>query len=146
MTNIDWINAVVGKPWLDRAAGPNAYDCWGLVTDSYLRIDGITLDSAPGYSEGEPIENIGSVFRDQLGWPEQARPTNGSVFCVYLANGAMVHVGRILSVTGIGFYAIHAAGKNNIGQVAAEPLRVLQARYGERLKYYIRPEDGEHHS
>ncbi|WP_423186771.1 hypothetical protein ACO1PK_00720 [Alishewanella sp. d11] len=139
MTNIDWINAVAGKPWVDRAAGPNAFDCWGLVTDSFLRIDGISLETATGYTEGEPIEAIGTVFRDQLNWPEQERATNGSVFCVYLANGAMVHVGRVLSITGIGLYAIHAAGKNGIGQVTAEPLRVLQQRYGDRLKYYLRP-------
>lgn len=140
LTNIDWINSVAGKPWVDRAAGPNAFDCWGLVVDSFARIDGITLDAAPGYAEGEPIENVGHLFRDQLGWPEQERPTNGSVFCVYLANGAMVHVGRVLDITGIGLYAIHAAGKDGIGQVTPEPLRVLQQRYGDRLKYYLRPE------
>jgi len=141
LTNIDWINSVVGKPWVDRAAGPNAYDCWGLVTDSFLRIDGITLSNAPGYTEGEPIETAGNDFRDQLGWPEQAQASNGSVFCVYLSNGAMVHVGRVLAITGIGLYAVHAAGKNGVGQVTAEPLRQLTDRYTSRLKFYKRPDN-----
>ena len=39
MTNISWINAVVGKPWVD-ADGPNSFDCLGdLVVDSYRRIE-----------------------------------------------------------------------------------------------------------
>lgn len=139
MTNIDWINRVVGKPWVDRAAGPNAFDCWGLVTDSFLQIDGVTLATAPGYIEGEPIETAGNTFRDQLNWPEQDRPSDRSVFCVYLSNGAMVHVGRILAIDGIGLYAVHAAGKDGIGQVTAEPFRQLKERYGERLKFYVRP-------
>lgn len=141
MTNIDWINQVVGKPWVDRAAGPNAFDCWGLVTDSFLQIDGVTLDVAPGYVEGEPIETAGNNFRDQLNWPEQEGPTNGCVFCVYLSNGSMVHVGRILAITGIGLYAVHAAGKDGVGQVTAEPCRLLKERYGDRLKFYVRPQN-----
>lgn len=140
-SNIDWINAVVGKPWVDRAAGPNAFDCWGLVTDSFERIDGIKLDATPGYIDGEPIEAIGNIHREQLNWPEHAA-TDGAVFCVYISNGTMIHVGRILLVNKVGLFAVHAAGKNGVGQVVAEPLRVLQQRYGDRLKYYVRPQHG----
>lgn len=139
MTNIDWINSVAGKPWQDRAAGPAAFDCWGLVIDSFARIDGAVIDAAPGYAAGEPIETAGNAMRESLGWPELSTPTDKSVFCVYLANGAMVHVGRILEINKIGLFAVHAAGKNGVGQVTAEPLRQLQQRYGDRLKFYARP-------
>jgi hypothetical protein len=139
MTNIDWINAVAGKPWQDRAAGPNSYDCWGLVLDSFARIDGVQMGETPGYIEGEPIETAGNGMRDTLGWPEVPLATDKAVFCVYLSNGAMVHVGRILNIHKVGLFAVHAAGKNGVGQVTAEPVRQLQQRYGDRLKYYVRP-------
>lgn len=139
MTNIDWINSVAGKPWQDRAAGPKAFDCWGLVVDSFARIDGVAIGDAPGYAAGEPIETAGAAMRDALGWPELPNAADKAVFCVYLANGSMVHVGRILDIHKAGLFAVHAAGKNGVGQVTAEPLRQLQQRFGERLKYYARP-------
>lgn len=142
MTNIDWINAVAGKPWVDRADGPNEFDCWGLVIDSYRRIDGVELPDVQGYSSGEAIEQIGAPVRDSLGWPESEAPLDGAVFCVYLNNGDMIHVGRVLNIHKSGLYAIHAAGKNGKGQVAAEPIRQLIDRYGQRLKFYMRPTNG----
>lgn len=142
MTNIDWINAVVGKPWVDRADGPDKFDCWGLVVDSYRRIDGIELPDVTGYAAGEPIEAIGAPVRDSLGWPEVPNATDGAVFCVYLSNGDMVHVGRVLNIHKAGLHAIHAAGKDGKGQVAAEPMRQLTERYGSRLKFYMRPTNG----
>ena len=33
----------VGKPFVDGARGPDAYDCWGLVAAIYLEEYGITL-------------------------------------------------------------------------------------------------------
>ena len=142
MTNIDWIKAVVGKPWVDRADGPDNFDCWGLVIDSYRRIDGVELPSVTGYPEGESIESIGAPVRNSLGWPEIDRPEDGCVFCVYLSNGDMVHVGRILHVYRDGLYAVHAYGKDGKGQVTPEPIRQLIDRYGARLKFYMRPTNG----
>ena len=40
-----FVQATNGKPWKDRAQGPEFYDCSGLVIESYKRIDGITVDS-----------------------------------------------------------------------------------------------------
>lgn len=142
MTNIDWINAVVGKPWVDRASGPDSFDCWGLVVDSFRRIDGVELPDVTGYEDGQPIEAIGSPVRDNYGWPEWDNPQDGAVFCIFLSNGDMVHVGRVLNVHKAGLHAIHAAGKDGKGQVAAEPIRALLTRYAGRIKFYMRPTNG----
>lgn len=138
MTNVDWVNSVAGKPWVDRADGPDSFDCWGLVVDSYRRIDGAELPDVSGYDSGESIEVIGGPVRDNLGWPAIAEPQDGAVFCVYLSNGDMVHVGRVLLIGGM-LYAAHAAGKNGKGQVVIEPLSVVAERYVDRIKYYMRP-------
>lgn len=141
MNNTEWINAVVGKPWVDRMAGPDAFDCWGLVVDSFCRIDGVELNDVSGYSDGHPIEVIGSPVRDSYGWPEIEKPQDGAVFCIYLSNGDMVHVGRILDAGG-NLHAVHAVGKGGKGQVAAEPIRALLSRYAGRIKFYMRPTNG----
>ena len=141
MTSIDWINAVAGKPWVDRADGPDGFDCWGLVVDSFRRIDGVELPDVTGYDSGDPIEVIGSPVRDDYGWPEIEKPADGAVFCVFLSNGDMVHVGRALLADGI-LYAVHAAGKNGKGQVTPEPMRIVAERYVDRIKYYMRPTNG----
>jgi hypothetical protein len=141
MDNITWINAVAGKPWVDRAYGPNAFDCWGLVIDSFRRIDDVELQEATGYNEGLPIEEIGTETATLYGWPEIEKPADGCVFCIYLSNGAMVHVGRILSIYKAGLHAVHAAGKDGKGQVAAEAVRSITDKYKDRIKYYMRPTD-----
>lgn len=137
MDNIQWINSVVGKPWVDRSTGPDKFDCWGLVVDSFQRIDGVVLPEVAGYESGEPIENIGTTAAN--GWHEIPDAADGCVFCVYLNNGSMVHVGRVLMINKAGFYAVHAAGKDGVGQVAAEPLRSIKSRYAGRLKYFSGP-------
>lgn len=34
---LHWAEALIGAPWRSGAAGPDAYDCWGLVRAVYLR-------------------------------------------------------------------------------------------------------------
>lgn len=141
MNGIDWINTVVGKPWKDRASGPDSFDCWGLVVDSFRRMDGVELAEVTGYEEGQPIESIGSPVRDSYGWPEIPKPKDKAVFCIFLSNGDMVHVGRVVEAGGI-LYAVHAAGKDGKGQVAVEPIRTVIDRYLDRIKFYMRPMNG----
>jgi len=40
--SLSWINEYIGKPWVQNAAGPKQFDCWGLVMHIYksqLNID-----------------------------------------------------------------------------------------------------------
>lgn len=43
MTGADFVLAHLGKPWQSGAAGPEAYDCWGLVRAYYADVLGISL-------------------------------------------------------------------------------------------------------
>lgn len=139
MNATEWINSVVGKPWVDRTDGPDSFDCWGLVIDSFRRIDGIELPEVPGYSSVQPIEEIGAPAA--ASWIELTSPVDSCVFCVYLNNGSMVHVGRVLTIRKAGVYAVHAAGGNGKGQVVCEPIKSITDRYDWRLKYYVRPSE-----
>lgn len=133
MTPVEWCNDVAGKPWRDRAYGADAYDCWGLVIDSFKRIDGIELPEVKGYTDGKPTEEIGT--KEAQSW-QDCEPVHGAVFCV-VKMGLVVHVGRLLQV-GSRLMACHAAGKNGMGQVIIEPLSSMQRKYGNKLIYKTR--------
>ena len=137
MTPISWINAVVGKPWVDRAGGPDAFDCWGLVVDSYRRIDGVEIEPVAGYDAGEPIETAGASEQSSGRWVELTGPKHGAVFCCYSPAGNMEHVGRILLAVGAGLLCLHARGKDGKGAVAADPVRLIQRAY-HSVKYFER--------
>lgn len=141
MDVIEWVNDVTGRPWRDRCAGPLAYDCWGLVVDSFARIDGAALPDLEQYSSGRAIEDGGAEAASALAWPTVDQPTHGAVFAIYTSAGAMVHVGRVLRVEGVGLMAVHAAGRNGRGQVVAERVSAVVLRYAGRVVFYMRPTD-----
>lgn len=135
MNEIAWINDVTGKPWKDRATGADAYDCWGLVVDSFARVDNNPLHEVDGYSTGAPIETAGAAEELTGDWLEVVEPENGVVLCVYSDLGSMIHVGRIFTIAKAGFYAVHSRGEG--GQVRADRLSVIQRAY-DNIKYFKR--------
>lgn len=134
MNAIAWINDVVGKPWEDRSDGPDSYDCWGLVIDSFSRIDGNPLNEVDGYASGAPIEVAGAAEELSGDW-EECEGEHGAVFCVYNEVGSMVHVGRIFSIPKAGLYAIHSRGDG--GQVQANRIGAIKRKYAN-LKFFRR--------
>lgn len=42
-----WTRRYFGKPWVNGARGPDAYDCWGLVRSVYLDRYGLDLPIVP---------------------------------------------------------------------------------------------------
>lgn len=134
MTPISWINDVVGKPWADRAAGPREYDCWGLVVDSYRRIDGVEIDPVDGYDSGAPIEQAGPAEQATGHWVEVPKAQHGAVFCCYTAAGNMEHVGRVLLAPGAGLLCVHARAS-----VAADPVRLIERAY-KTVRHFMRAE------
>lgn len=143
MNVTEWANDVVGKPWVDRAEGPDSYDCWGLVVDSFRRIDGIEIESVDGYSSGAPIEEAGEVEQNSGRWQEVYKPIHGSIFCAYNPAGKLIHVGRIFDIKGLGVVCANARGSTNKGQVAIDGIRPIERRYSSGgVKYFTRAENG----
>lgn len=64
-----WTASYIGKPWANGAAGPHAYDCWGLVRAIYASRYGVTLD-AVNVDANQPLA-VRHVFLDSAvyaGW------------------------------------------------------------------------------
>lgn len=138
MNKIDYINAVVGKPWQDRASGPLAFDCWGLVVDSFKRVDGVDIEPVQGYLTGEQIDVAGPSEIASGHWIELQQPEDGAVFCAYETNNTLSHVGRVFLLAGGGYHALHARGTTNRGQVTADHIRVIERFFDGRVKYFKR--------
>ena len=43
MTPDEFFRSAIGKPWINGADGPDAYDCWGLVRAYYRDVIGRAL-------------------------------------------------------------------------------------------------------
>ena len=95
MTINEYIQMVIGKPWKDRATGPDAFDCWGLVVDSYRKIEGIDRPVVSGYYEGVQTDECFSKEIKNNHWIESEEPVAGLVFVCYGSGGAN-HVGRMI--------------------------------------------------
>jgi len=125
----DYINEVVGKPWRAGATGADAYDCWGLVVDSYRRIDGIKLPPLESYSKLDLVNGINEAMAVGK-WHKLNEPIDGCVIACF-KGGKLDHVGRY-------FFGemLHSRGKvDSDGEVCMWTME-LTARQFDKLEFY----------
>lgn len=107
ITDVEFCNKANGKPWVNRAEGPVAYDCWGLVLASFREIDGIELPQVAGYADKE-CSTGEALTSDYMGLFSPCQPVNGAVMAIFDNKGNLEHVGRILC--GRVLHATHGLG------------------------------------
>lgn len=128
MLSVDeFIKKTVGVKWQDRACTFEAMDCWGLVILYYQHVLGLHLDDVIGYTSKKVT--IESATKPELNkhWVKSDAVTN-AIFVAYVGDNP-VHVGIVIDD-----YALHAAGKNNRGQVQYNRISALEKFY--RLEFY----------
>lgn len=81
---------LIGLPFEYRARGPEAYDCYSLVSELYRR-DGIEL---PDYQRPEDRTRIVAMMLGELRLWEECEPTPGAV--VLFRTTPQLHVGYCL--------------------------------------------------
>ena len=129
MTPEDYINMVVGKPWKNRAEGPDEFDCWGIVIDSFRKIEGIEVPQVAGYANAECTTNQAALEEIKTGQWSPSQPSNGAIM-VAKEGDKITHVGRVL-----GGGVLHALGKNNLGSVKWSPFRTINKIFTQ-VGYY----------
>ena len=95
MTPEDFCNNANGKPWVNRAEGPDSFDCWGLVLASFREIDGIELPSIPGYAD-KKCSTEQAAKQVNMSRFNECQPRNGAIMAIFKNNGDLEHVGRCL--------------------------------------------------
>ena len=122
----EFANKVIGKPWKNRATGPTAYDCWGLVVASFREVDGIELPEISGYLDSAC--DTDTAAKQGLHSYELSGGENGDIVCMYNVNNEFVHVGRM-------FFGmvLHAGGNDqrSTGQVRLDRLDFIRRAFNK---------------
>lgn len=128
----DYINQTIGKGWKPCTYGPDHFDCWGLVVDSFAKIDGIELPSLSAYQQGKLDLVSGMAEAMQKGsWAKIESPEDGCVVACLNEQGYLVHVGRY-------FFGrlFHSSGSIEVGGcVCLWSLRMTKLRFA-KLEFY----------
>ena len=121
----EWINDVVGKPYLERTDGPDTFDCFGIVLDYVRRVLGRDC-SLTGFDTGTPFAELLAVATEWV--PD----SNGFVFCCFIDDSPK-HCGVL-----VGDRVIHAMGHNYTGQVHNHSVLKFKRMFKDsRLYNYI---------
>ncbi|GDX04199.1 NlpC/P60 family protein [Buttiauxella sp. A111] len=127
MHKTEFVERVIGIPWLNRACTFEAADCWGLVVLYYRHVLGIELHHSPDYEAGGDF--ITCFESEVVYWQRANQFRDGDIFIAYY--GAQpVHVGLIVDGR-----ALHSRGE--CGSVRSDQNRTIQKLFTrvEYLKY-----------
>jgi cell wall-associated NlpC family hydrolase len=62
----EWVAEFIGKPFQDRGRGPESYDCYGLLVETYRRIFNIEIPSfSTSYATANDREAVARVFFEE---------------------------------------------------------------------------------
>lgn len=128
MNQLEFIQAVNGKPWVNRAVSMDGMDCYGLVILYYRHVLGIELPVPDGYIENESTPNCWINETESGRWEAIDRPeSHGIVFTAY--NGdTPLHVGIMIDRQ----KAIHCRGNDSApGKVEIHSIKAIQSVYGK---------------
>lgn len=89
-----WAYCYIGLPWRSKAYGPDAYDCWGLVSHCLRAHYGLDMPLHEAVPTGDVLR-FSHAVRDHIKtglWQQQDEPAEGSV--VLMARGRIYqHIG-----------------------------------------------------
>ena len=129
---VDELTGLIGLPWVVGAAGPDAFDCWGLFVTVQRQCFGRDLPQNP-----VDATNLRAVLDAFKGHPERQRwqlvnqPTEGDAVLMGQSRYP-VHIGVWLDIDGGGvLHAVRHAG------VAFQTLAALDA-HGWRIEGFYR--------
>ncbi len=113
----------IGKPWMEGAQGPHAFDCYALVRDIQQRYFGIDMSevAVPDYEDQGQIAELLSGHIETGNWIQVDKPQHGDG--VYMRRparhygvwldidgGGVLHCTKDLGVKFVKDSAWHAAG------------------------------------
>ena len=131
MNSNDFVNKVVGMPWVNRAAGPDSWDCWGLIVGYFKQVHDIDIPIVPGYADGSTPIADGFFEQAESGyWLKEPNPGDGLVFAAFRGE-IPAHVGVIT-----GGRCLHSLGSDDKpGSVGYHSIQTLDKIYS-RLEYW----------
>lgn len=88
----DFIDLMLGKPWVNRGDTIDECDCYGLVKLYFELVDGYQLPEVSGYKEGFKFDGL---WRRSInkGWRQVGRWQKGAMVTFYDHSNEPAHVG-----------------------------------------------------
>ena len=128
----DYINQAIGKSWKPCTYGPDSYDCWGLVVDSFEKIDGVKLPVLSAYQTSKlDLKNGMGEAIEKGCWARIEEPKDGCVVACLNEQGSLIHVGRYFFKQ-----LFHSSGSIEVGGgVCLWPMRLTKKRFA-KLEFY----------
>lgn len=105
MTQSEFINQVIGRPWADRSCNFDTMDCWGLVILYYRHVMGIELHHVADYEAGSDF--VTCHDSEATHWQPVGVPDSGDIAVFYHGNKPQ-HIGIIISPG----KCLHSRGEN----------------------------------
>jgi hypothetical protein len=112
MNKKEFLNKIIGTPWVDRAYGFDGCDCFGLVYLYLSEVEGKISKLTNCYLDGTDFQ---LAFNAQLNTGEWARldgPSDGAIVFMMYAGDVALHCGIMLDKVN----CLHAFGSNGKGQ------------------------------
>ncbi|AZU97918.1 hypothetical protein [Vibrio phage LP.1] len=128
MNQFEYCDRVNGLPWVNRAEGPNAYDCWGLVLDSFRQVDNLELPQISGYADHNVSTEDAADGAQNMRCFKPCKPQDGAIMALFNTKGQITHVGRCLAGR-----VLHAT--SGLG-VVWETYPAITKRYGKLVQYF----------
>ena len=125
MQQLEFINLMIGKPWVNRADTVDEVDCYGLVKLYKSMVDGIKLPQATGYKEGFAFTSIWRRETKRVWW-QVGKWTDGAMVTFYDNSMQAVHIGICVGNQQV----LHARGNaTDGGKVEIHSIIVLSKAY-----------------
>lgn len=122
MTQEEFYERTICKPWRKNADGPDYYDCWGLIVAYFRDVLRIELNM---YDHGSIVDGFLSEIESGK-WSESE---TGVVFMAF-RNGTPEHCGLAF-----GKRVLHSSGADGMGQVTCHPMRVIKKMFKDVRVY-----------
>ena len=128
-----FLNDLVGKPYKPGAAGPDAYDCWGLaqiIQRELFGRDMPTIDTPPDDNSPKTMIKFIREHHARKQWAKAEGPAHGRLVEMSRSN-LPFHIGVYLDIDGGGI--LHSA--QGIG-VGFDPLIIMASQGWRGLTYH----------
>jgi len=137
MNKQEFIEKIVGTPWVNRAHSFDECDCFGLVYLYMKHVTGICPELTDDYLTGEDFAKAFSSQLESGKWVKQDRQDADTIVFMMYANDIPMHCGVMLDRVN----CIHAFGSEGKGRVAVWKLSQVKSfligRFGEpRVEFY----------
>ena len=131
MTESEFIDRMIGVPWVNRGDTFDAVDCYGLIKLWRSEVVGRPLAEVNGYKRGDDFEGLWRKYIDQH-WREVNNYKRGAMVTFYDYADTPVHIGLCIGQSMV----LHARGDDaRGGKVEIHSIYTLQRLY-KRVTYH----------